>query len=46
MLRTETGLCLPDCCVLLAAEQLKAAVATFDERLRRSASGRDLPLAD
>ena len=33
-LRATTGLKLPDCCVLLAAEQLSAAgVATFDDRL-------------
>ncbi|HEY2506122.1 MAG TPA: type II toxin-antitoxin system VapC family toxin [Streptosporangiaceae bacterium] len=34
LLRAETSLKLPDCCVLLAAEQEgKAAIATFDERL-------------
>ncbi len=34
MLRAETGLKLPDCCVLLAARDAPArAVATFDERL-------------
>jgi predicted nucleic acid-binding protein len=34
MLRAETRLKLPDCCVLLAAEQLSdAEVATFDDRL-------------
>ncbi len=32
-LRAATGLKLPDCCVLLAAEQVNGAVATFDERL-------------
>jgi len=33
-LRAETGLKLPDCCVLLAAADAPArAVATFDERL-------------
>jgi predicted nucleic acid-binding protein len=34
MLRAETGLKLPDCCVLLAAEQVRdAQIATFDDRL-------------
>ena len=34
MLRAETGLKLPDCCVLLAAEQLgDARIATFDDQL-------------
>jgi predicted nucleic acid-binding protein len=33
-LRAETGLKLPDCCVLLAAEDARATgIATFDERL-------------
>ncbi|MGH3428816.1 MAG: hypothetical protein ACRDQZ_14830 [Mycobacteriales bacterium] len=33
-LHAETGLKLPGCCVLLAAEQIAAAaVATFDDRL-------------
>lgn len=38
-LRAGTGLKLPDCCVLLAAEQVHAAVATFDDRL--AAASRD-----
>jgi predicted nucleic acid-binding protein len=38
-LRAGTGLKLPDCCVLLAAEQVGAALATFDARL--AAVGRD-----
>lgn len=33
VLRADTGLKLPDCCVLLAAEQTHGAVATFDDRL-------------
>ena len=37
-LRASTGLRLPDCCVLLAAEARQAAVATFDDRLRAAAS--------
>jgi predicted nucleic acid-binding protein len=36
-LRTHTGAKMPDCCVLLTAEQTSARVATFDERLRTSA---------
>ena len=38
-LRAGTGLKLPDCCVLLAAEQPEgaAAVATFDSRLGAAA---------
>lgn len=35
--RAETGLTLPDCCVLLAARQSRSAVASFDERLRAAA---------
>lgn len=42
-LRAETGLKLPDCCVLLAARHSSAsAVLTFDERLAEAA-GRVLP---
>jgi len=41
-LRASTRLRLPDCCVLLAAETAGAAVATFDERLARSAAGLSL----
>jgi predicted nucleic acid-binding protein len=40
-LGVQTGLKLPDCCVLLAAEQVRAdAVLTFDQRLEERA--RDL----
>jgi predicted nucleic acid-binding protein len=42
-LRAETGLKMPDCCVLLAAEAVGARVASFDDRLRRAAVARDLP---
>jgi predicted nucleic acid-binding protein len=38
-LRARTGLSLPDCCVLLTAQQTGGAVATFDDRLRRAAVG-------
>jgi predicted nucleic acid-binding protein len=36
-LRSETLMKLPDCCVLLAALQHGAAVATFDDRLAETA---------
>lgn len=37
-LRASTGLKMPDCCVVLAAETVRAdSVATFDERLARAA---------
>jgi predicted nucleic acid-binding protein len=39
MLRADTGLRLPDCCVLLAAQQTGGSVLTFDDRLARVAEG-------
>jgi len=40
-LRVATGLRMPDCCVLLAADMLQAtSVATFDDRLARAAEQR------
>jgi predicted nucleic acid-binding protein len=42
VLRVETGLKLPDCCVLLAAEAVAGTVLTFDDRLAREASRRGL----
>jgi predicted nucleic acid-binding protein len=40
-LRIETGLRLPGCCVLLAADTARAnAVATFDDRLAKAAEQR------
>jgi predicted nucleic acid-binding protein len=37
-LRAETGLKLPDCCVLLAAEEVRTTgVLTFDDHLAREA---------
>jgi predicted nucleic acid-binding protein len=37
-LRADTGLKLPDCCVLLAAREIGASgVLTFDERLAKAA---------
>jgi predicted nucleic acid-binding protein len=42
-LRAETGLRMPDCCVLYAAEAASAdMLATFDERLARAAGARGL----
>lgn len=40
-LRAGTGLKMPDCCVLLAAQTVNAhAIATFDSRLARAARDR------
>ena len=45
-LRARTGLKLPDCCVLLAAETAPAdAVLTFDERLLAAATRRGFKIA-
>jgi predicted nucleic acid-binding protein len=41
-LRASTGLKMPDCCVLLAAEQATATIASFDDRLRQAATDRNL----
>ncbi|GDY32133.1 type II toxin-antitoxin system VapC family toxin [Gandjariella thermophila] len=42
-IRAHTGLKMPDCCVLLAAERVSASkLATFDERLARVAADRGL----
>nr|WP_293774994.1 hypothetical protein [Sporichthya sp.] len=41
-MRAETGLRMPDCCVLLSAEATGATVATFDDRLAASAEARNL----
>ncbi len=43
-LRADTGLGLPDCYVLHAAERLGAVLATFDERLAAVARSRAVPL--
>lgn len=43
-LRAATGLKMPDCCVLLAAEDAAASVASFDERLAQTAGMRNLPV--
>jgi len=43
LLRAETALCLPDCCVLLAVQESAAkALVTFDERLRTQAARRGI----
>ena len=41
-LRVSTGLKMPDCCVLLAAEDHRATVASFDDRLIQAAKLRGL----
>jgi predicted nucleic acid-binding protein len=38
-LRSDTGLRMPDCCVLLAAVGVSARVAAFDDRVIRAAEG-------
>ena len=44
LLRAETGMKLPDCCVLLAAQQSSSGLATFDARLAKIARGRGTPV--
>ena len=41
-LQVESGLTMPDCCVLLAATSSNGAVATFDGRLASVAAARDI----
>lgn len=43
-LRVRTGLKLPDCCVLLAARSIGAAVGTFDDRLARAGQALGIPI--
>lgn len=43
-LRAATGLRMPDCCVLLAAQDVGATVESFDERLARAAQDISLPV--
>lgn len=45
-LRAETGLKLPDCCVLLAAEDHHGGVASFDRDLCQRARDRAIPVVD
>lgn len=42
ILRVRSSLKMPDCCVLLAAADHEAAVATFDGRLAKAARGQGL----
>jgi predicted nucleic acid-binding protein len=44
-LRATTKLKMPDCCVLYTAEQHRAAIATFDDRLAARASDLGLSIA-
>lgn len=41
-LRASTDLKMPDCCVLLAAEDVRARLASFDDRLADAAATRNL----
>lgn len=41
-LRVSTKLRMPDCCVLLTAEDARASVASFDDRLAQTAEDRNL----
>lgn len=43
-LRAHTGAKMPDCCVLLTAEQTQARIATFDQRLAKVATSLGLEL--
>lgn len=43
-LRVATGLTMSDCCVLLAAEDADACIASFDERLEQAAHDRGLAM--
>lgn len=45
-LRATTGLKLPDCCVLQAAEHVHAGVATFNDRLAAVARDRGVRVRD
>lgn len=45
-LRSSTGLKMPDCCVLLTAEQVGARVASFDAQLRQAAQAHGIPALD
>lgn len=43
-LRATTGLKMPDCCVIYAAENASVSIASFDERLVQVAKMRKLPV--
>lgn len=42
-LRASTNRKMPECCVLLAAEQTHARLASFDDALIQAASARNIP---
>lgn len=43
-LRSSTGLKMPDCWVLLATEDARATLASFDDRLAQAAEDRNVPV--
>jgi hypothetical protein len=43
-LRADTGLKMPDCCVLLAARDSGASIASFDHRRLQGATDHSLPI--
>ena len=45
-LRAETGLKMPDCCVLLTAEDHHGGIASFDRNLCRRARDLGIPVVD
>lgn len=45
-LRAETRLKMPDCCVLLSAEESNGRLASFDNRLGRAAKARNVVVLD
>jgi predicted nucleic acid-binding protein len=45
-IRATTGLKMPDCCVLLAAEQVRGQLATFDKALADTAEQRGIAVLE
>lgn len=45
-LRVDTGLKMPDCCVLLTALERRAAIASFDDRLLLAAAKLAVPIKE
>lgn len=45
-LRVDTGLTMPDCCVLLSAIQQAARLASFDDRVLRAARTAGIDVAE
>ena len=43
-LRALTGLRMPDCCVLLSAQDAGASLASFDTRLTQAAQALEVPV--